>query len=245
MDRLDRLDQVARILRDRPGVTAGELATELSVSIRSIFRDLDRLRERGYPVEADRGRGGGVRLAPNWGLGRVLLSTEEGLCTLLALAISEKLSFPMFAPEISRARRKIVDAFPASDRRKLAPLRERILVGAPLSSSKESSYGTPSTAAMRLLQLSFVREMAFRADYIKENGEQSTRRLEPHVMLIKWPAWYLLCFDHGRGAPRAFRFDRFRNVELEDGATGAFRARPRQIIAEMLGPGGTLPMQPV
>ena len=62
MQRIDRLDLLTRVLRDRPGITVAVLAHELSVSVRSVFRDLDHLRERGYPIEADRGRGGGYRL---------------------------------------------------------------------------------------------------------------------------------------------------------------------------------------
>src|SRR5690348_13818705 len=54
MQRVDRLDLLARILRDRPGITIAVLANELSVSVRSVCRDIDHLRERGYPIEADR-----------------------------------------------------------------------------------------------------------------------------------------------------------------------------------------------
>src|SRR5690242_14609521 len=115
LQRVDRLDLLTRVLRDRPGITVAELARELGVSARSVFRDVDHLRERGYPIEADRGRGGGMRLHASWGLGRVLLSSEEALCTLLSLAISEKLAFPMFAADLARARKKIVDAFPTSE----------------------------------------------------------------------------------------------------------------------------------
>src|SRR5919204_955186 len=229
MQRIDRLDLLTRVLRDRPGITVAELARELQISARSVFRDIDHLRERGYPIEADRGRGGGVRLHASWGLGRVLLSSEEALCTLLSLAISEKLSFPMFSSEVTRARKKIVDAFPLSERRKIAPLRERIFVGRPASASVRSSYVTPEPNVMRRLQVAFVREAIVRADYVKESGDFSTRRVEPHAMLISWPAWYLLGFDHLRQEPRTFRFDRFQNVEVEEHAV--FKARPREIAA--------------
>lgn len=216
MQRVDRLDLLTRVLGDRPGMTVGQLARELGVSARSVFRDIDHLRERGYPIEADRGRGGGVRLHASWGLGKVLLFSEEALCTLLSLAISEKLSFPMFSTDVARARRKIVDAFFPSERKKIAPLRERIFVGRPASVGVRSSYVLPDAAPMRRLQVAFVREATVCADYVKENGEASTRRVEPHAMLIAFPAWYLLRFDHFRGEPRMFRFDRFRNVEVEE-----------------------------
>lgn len=242
VQRIDRLDLLTRVLRDRPGITVAQLAHELRVSPRSVFRDIDHLRERGYPIEADRGRGGGVRLHASWGLGRVLLSSEEALCTLLSLAISEKLSFPMFSTDVARARKKIVDAFPASERKRIAPLRERIFVGRPASTNVRGTYALPDSASMRRLQVAFVREATVRADYTKESGESSTRRVEPHAMLINFPAWYLLGFDHLRGAPRTFRFDRFRNVEVEEHAS--FRARPREIAAMLLGE-HCVPLEPV
>ena len=243
MQRVDRLDLLTRVLRDRPGITVGALARELGVSARSVFRDIDHLRERGLPIEADRGRGGGVRLHQSWGLGKVLLSSEEALCTLLSLAISEKLSFPMFATEVTRARRKIVDAFPTAERRRIGPLRERIFVGPPASLRVRGTYRPPVGSVMRRLQVAFVRETIVRADYVKESGERSSRRLEPHAMLITWPAWYLLGFDHLRSEPRTFRFDRFENVELEEHSL--FRPRPREIAAAILGEHCTVPMDSV
>src|SRR5437867_9083039 len=139
----------------------------------------------------------------------------------------------MFSTEVSRARKKIVDAFPTSERKKIAPLRERIFIGRPASATVRGSYVTPDAGVMRKLQVAFVREALVRADYIKETGELSSRRLEPHAMLINWPAWYLLGFDYLRGEPRTFRFDRFRVVEVEEHAV--FRARPREIATALLG----------
>jgi len=228
--RADRLDLLTRVLRDRPGTTAGELARELGVSSRSVFRDLDALRERGYPIESSRGRGGGLRLHPNWGLGRVLLARDEALCTLLGLAVAEKLGFPMFAPELARARRKIADAFPTAERRQIAPLRERILIGGTASAEVRRSYRDPATAPMRRLQAAFVDERVVRVEYIKEGGATIERRLEPHALIINWPAWYLLAYDRVRGGSRTFRLDRFVTVEVEP---ETFRPRPQQFFEEM------------
>lgn len=231
MQRVDRLDLLTRVLRDRPGITVDALARDLGVSVRSVFRDIDHLRERGYPIEADRGRGGGLRLHPSWGLGKVLLSSEEALCTLLSLAISEKLSFPIFSSEVSRARKKIVDAFPSAERKRIAPLRERIFVGRPASARVGSSYANPNAAVMRPLQVAFVSEVAVEAEYVKETGEATERRIEPHAMLINWPAWYLLGFDHLRGEPRMFRFDRFRTARLNEACR--FRARAHEYAEKL------------
>jgi predicted DNA-binding transcriptional regulator YafY len=149
----------------------------------------------------------------------------------------------MFSAEVSRARKKIVDAFPISERRKIAPLRERIFIGRPASVTVRSTYAMPDAGVMRRLQVAFVREAIVRADYVKETGELSSRRLEPHAMLINWPAWYLLGFDYLRGEPRTFRFDRFRMVELEEHSV--FRARPREIAKALLGQHCDVPLHPV
>ncbi len=238
MNRIDRLDLLTRVIRDRPGVTTEDLAQELGVSVRSIFRDLAQLRDRGYPIEADRGRGGGVRLHASWGLGRVLLSTEEALGSLLTLAVCDKLNFPMFESELARARKKIVDAFPNFERRKIAPLRERIFVGPPASRAVRESWQEPERAVMRRLQVAFVQDRVVRVEYVKQGGEHSLRRVEPHAVSINWPAWYLLAYDHLRGEARTFRCDRFVSVQIEDAAT--FRPRPREIAMAVLSHQGSV-----
>lgn len=232
MDRTDRLDLLIRRLGDRPGITAADLAQDLGTSIRSVFRDLARLRDRGYPIESSRGVGGGLRLHPNWGVGKVLFSSEEALGVLLSLAIAERLHLPMFAPALGRARRKVVDAFPSQVRRLLAPLRERILVGPSASRAVRESYRQPDTAAAGRLQSAFVRERIVSVEYVKEDGERSRRRVEPHAILLNWPAWYLLGFDHLRAEARTFRLDRFLAVREEP---EAFRPRPRAILSETVG----------
>ena len=232
MRRAERLDTLLRRLGDRPGITAAELGRDLGVSPRGVFRDLAYLRTRGYPIESSRGRGGGLRLHPQWGLGKVLLAPEEALGALLSLAIAEQLSLPMFALDAGRARRKIVDALPGSMRRQLGPLRERILVGRPASQRVRESYRNPDATPARNLQIAFVRAHAVTVEYIKEGGERIRRLVEPHALLLNWPAWYLLGHDHQRAEARTFRLDRF--VLVRDSGT-AFRPRPRAVVAAVGG----------
>lgn len=225
----DRRDLLLRTLADRPGITAASLAAEFGTSVRTIFRDLDELRERGYPVESSRGRGGGLRLAPRWGLGRVLLARDEALATLVALAIAERMGLPLFGDDLARARRRLVDAFPQAERRRLAPLRERIVVGPPASAEVAASYRAPSAPVMRALQVAFVETRHLAMRYRRADGCLHTRTVEPHVLLINWPAWYVLAWDHTRGAARTFRIDRIADATVE-GTT--FGGRPAVLLAE-------------
>lgn len=230
MSRADRLELTLRLLRDRPGITAAEIAERLGTSTRNVFRDLAALRDRGHPVEASRGRGGGLRLHPNWGLGRIQLSAEEALGVLLGLAVSQALAFPMFGGALGPARTKIVHAFPSAERQRLKGLRERVLVGAPASDAVRSSYGAVNGRAMRELERAFVRARVVRMEYRKPGGAAAPRDVEPHALLLNWPVWYVLAFDRTRDDARTFRLDRIESVRMEP---AEFRPRARAIARDV------------
>lgn len=232
MSRADRMDLLLRLLRDRPGITAVELAERLGTSERSVFRDVAVLRERGYPIESSRGRGGGLRLHPLWGLGRIPFSAEEALATLLGLAVAEGLRLPMFGDDVRSARTRVVSAFPSSERQRLRRLRSRVLVGPPASAAVRASYGVPRGSAMRVLQDAFVRDRVVELEYRKAEGPSMMREVEPHAILLNWPAWYLLAHDRMRDDVRTFRLDRIGNVR----ATGeTFVPRPAAVFRSMGG----------
>ncbi|MGH6689853.1 MAG: helix-turn-helix transcriptional regulator, partial [Gammaproteobacteria bacterium] len=77
--RLSRLEELKGLLKAREHSTAEALASELGVSRRTLQRDLAILRDSGLPIEAARGRGGGMRLHPNWALGRTHFSAAEAI----------------------------------------------------------------------------------------------------------------------------------------------------------------------
>lgn len=226
---MDRLDNILRMLADRPGMSASELAMLLDTTPRTIFRDLDTLRDRGYPIESSTGRGGGLRLHPNWGLGKVLLSADEGIGVILALAVMQRLQPPMFDTGLSYS--KILDAFPRHERRRIEPLRERVFVGANASPTVRDSYGAPRAEAMRTLQEAFIAARSVFGHYTRQDGATNRRRIEPHALVINWPAWYLLGWDFSHEAFRTFRLDRFTRVE---DTISHFKPRPRDAAAELL-----------
>jgi predicted DNA-binding transcriptional regulator YafY len=232
VSRADRLDLLLRVLRDRPGITAPQLAERVGASTRSVFRDLGVLRERGYPIESSRGRGGGLRLHPLWGLGRVPFSAEDALATLLGLAVAEGLGLPVFGDGVRSARARVVSAFPSSEHQRLRRLRARLLVGPPASDAVRSSYGAPEPAAMRELQAAFVRDRVMELEYQKPDEPATRRRVEPHALLLNWPAWYLLSHDRLRQDVRTFRLDRIRAVR---GEAEIFVPRPAAVVGAIGG----------
>jgi predicted DNA-binding transcriptional regulator YafY len=226
--RLDRLEQLKGLLRARDHITAAELCEQLDVSMRTVRRDIEILRDTGIPVESDRGRGGGLRLARNWALGRLQLSHHEAIDLLLSLAIAERMNSPILLQHVAAIKRKIAAAFGESHQRQITSLRSRILLGKPASHRVASSYVPKRLSA---LAEAFVNMRCISIDYADRAGRISTRDVEPQFLYLSVPVWYLLAWDRLRSAPRSFRVDRIRNVVLLD--TFFRGADPKPFIAEV------------
>lgn len=208
ISRIDRLEQLKGLLKGREHVTVLELAEELGVSRRTLSRDLDVLRRLGVPVDADRGRGGGLRLQRHWALGRLHLSLEEAIDLLLSMAIAEQLKSPMLLKHLAPIRRKIVVAFGEAYQSRIRLLRKRILVGAAASASVLASYREPSTKLLAGVSQAFFNLRRIEIAYVDGKGALTRREIEPQFLYLSPPVWYLLAFDRLRGEIRWFRADR-------------------------------------
>jgi predicted DNA-binding transcriptional regulator YafY len=227
----DRLDRLAGLLRARTAWTAAALARELDVSVRTIRRDLATLTARGAPLVADRGRGGGVRMESSWGVRRLELTPRETLDLLLALAVAESLRSPMLLAGARALRQKVALAFPPEERRRVNALRRRVHVGPMASAAVQASLTPPRAAPLASLQEAFFAQRVVELRYHPAGAEPTTRVFEPHHLLLNWPAWYALGWDHLRGAPRTLRVDRIERCVLRD-ETFALRP-PADLLADV------------
>lgn len=209
--RLGRLDELTGLLRSRETWTTQNLATALGVSHRTLMRDLELLRERGLPIEGERGRGGGVRLHRHWGAGRLALEYREVVDLLLSLAVMEKLQSPLLLSSVKSIRKKMALSFPESERKRILGLRHRIWVGELASRRVQENfkmtapYGIQGLAA---LHSAFFESKKLAIHYVDEKGKRTNRIVEPHILFVNWPAWYLLAWDELRDGARFFRIDR-------------------------------------
>ncbi|WP_338864671.1 helix-turn-helix transcriptional regulator [Myxococcus stipitatus] len=226
----DRLDRVLGLLASRPSWTAPELAEELGVCLRTVRRDLARLEARGVPIESDAGRGGGVRVPPRTGLGRVQLDAHELLDLLLALALAEQLHSPLLLSTVKTLRQKLSASFPPEERARVNGLRRRILVG-PGSRNVAASWMSPAATVLRPIQEAFFEQRALELTY-RTNDVSTVRVVEPHYLLLSWPAWFLLVWDHLRGAVRMLRVDRIESAHITD---ATFRLRNSEAMLATLG----------
>lgn len=217
LDRKNRHDTLIGLLKSREFWTTGELRKTLRVSQRTLMRDLRDLEEAGFPIESDRGRGGGIRLHPAWGLGKLHLSYGEILDLLVALATMEKMPSPILMKSLRSVRLKIAQSFPESQRRAIEGLRKRIWVGERASQQVLSSLKAPNSAVLGPLQQGFFESRQVRIQYSDEKQTKTERLVEPHYLIFSWPVWYIFAWDYLRSDVRFFRIDRILSCELTPG----------------------------
>ncbi|MCI0685813.1 MAG: HTH domain-containing protein [Sporichthyaceae bacterium] len=221
--RVGRLEALKGLLADRDVTTAGELAAELGVSVRTLQRDLATLRDLGTPIDSDRGRGGGLRLERGWSLGRVHLNESEAMGLLLSLTIAEKIGSPLLLDDLRSITRKVSAAFAPAQTRRILALRRRILVGGPASEQVLASNHPPPPHITRPLLDAFMHQRLIRIVYEDQHGAITGRDIEAQYLYYNVPVWYTLAWDHLRDDVRFFRIDRIRTVRS---LTTEFRLRP-------------------
>lgn len=216
IQRMKRLDLIsARLKSDEPLTVAG-LSEEFGVSSRTLSRDIQILRDQGLPIEADRGRGGGIRLHRTWGIGRVNFSYSEAIDLLVSLAIAEQMKSPFFMAELAPIRRKLLASFSPRLKNEIADIKSRILVGEAASHMVLSAFSEPSQPVVKILHQAFVTRHHLDIYYTSVEGKETRRTIEPHYLLLHSPVWYVLAFDHLRNDIRTFRCDRIARASATD-----------------------------
>lgn len=197
-----------------------ELADRLGVSARTLRRDVERLRELGYPVDATSGPDGGYRLAAGASLPPLALDDEEAVALALALqgAAAGAGDDDASAQPALRALAKVVQVMPPRLRRRVEALRA-VAVGGPWGAA-----GGPDPAVLLALAQACRDAERVALDYTAADGARTQRRVEPHSVVRLGRRWYLLAWDLGRGDWRTLRVDRASAARPEGG-----RFRQRQL----------------
>lgn len=225
------MELIAVQLKQDDHCTVKDLARQHGVSARTITRDLALMREQGMQIDADRGRGGGVRLDRNWGTGRLNLSYAEAVDLLISIAVAEQMNSPMFLASLGSVRRQLAASFSPEKRNRIDRLKSRILVGVTASTYVQANVAAPPDRVVRALHQAFAGQEVLEIRYRREDGQASKRQIEPHYLLLKYPVWYVAAFDHLRQGPRIFRCDRILTAER----TGtAFKLLPKDSFCPSL-----------
>ena len=209
------MDELVGLLKSSDHNIASELAEQLNVSSRTLMRDLGILRDKGYPIETDQGRGGGIRLHRLWGIGRLHLNYRDVIDLLLSLAIMEKIRSPIFLGNLKSIRHKIAASFPQAQRDIVQSLRKRILIGDLASETVLSSNQPTVKPSADALYEAFFDIKTLTIEYRDGQNRKTHRTIEPHYLYLNWPVWYVLAWDNLRGEIRHFRLDRISKAPVD------------------------------
>jgi predicted DNA-binding transcriptional regulator YafY len=192
--RLLRLLSLLQLPREWPG---RELAERLDVSVRTIRRDVDRLRDLGYPVEATMGAIGGYRLVAGTAMPPLLLDDEEAVAITVGLRTSARHAIDGVEEASVRALAKLEQVLPSRLRHRVASL------GAATVPMTVWDQPTLNPDDLTLLAATITAHERLRFVY---RGDQ--RLVEPHRLVSAGRKWYLVAYDNDRSDWRIFRVDR-------------------------------------
>ncbi len=217
-----RMLRLLSLLQARRYWSGADLADRLGVSLRTLRRDIERLRDLGYPVDAQRGVDGGYQLAPGAALPPLVLDDEEAVALAVGLLGAAQSPVAGVAEASVRALGKVVQVMPKRLRRRVDALRAATESGtwAVSGTSVNAEILTTLAQACRDAEL-----LAF--EYIAADQERSHRRVEPHRLVSLGRNWYLVAYDLSRDDWRSFRLDRLTLPQT----TGA-RFLPRTLPAD-------------
>jgi len=198
-----------------------ELAERLGVSVRTLRRDIDRLRELGYPVEAQRGVDGGYQLAAGAALPPLMIDDEEAVALAVGLQTAAQSAVEGIAESSVRVLAKVVQVMPPRLRRRVEALRAMTV---PLGGGPARTAVDPGVLTAIALACRDSEQLRF--SYTAADGRRTDRLVEPHRLVPLGRRWYLVAYDLTRHDWRSFRVDR---LSAPDG-TGV-RFRPRDLPA--------------
>jgi predicted DNA-binding transcriptional regulator YafY len=203
--------------REWPG---SELARRLGVSLRTVRRDVDRLRGLGYPVEATMGALGGYRLIAGTAMPPLLLDDDEAVAIAIGLRTAAGQAVTGIDEAAVRALAKLEQVLPSRLRHRVGAL-GAATVPAP------DAYATPvDPAHLTAIAAAIGNRERMRLRYTAADGSPSRRHVEPHRLVTAGRRWYLVAYDLDRDDWRTLRVDRIEAPQ----PTGA-RATPRELPA--------------
>ncbi|MET9864493.1 YafY family protein [Streptomyces smyrnaeus] len=203
LDTSARLLRLLSLLQTHRDWSGSDLAQRLDVSPRTVRRDVDRLRELGYPVHSTSGTAGGYQLGAGAQLPPLLLDDEEAVAVAVGLRGAADGGVDGIRDASAQALVKLEQVLPHRLRRRVSALSEFTV---PMVAARRG----PAVDAGTLAELAHAcrdhERLRFR--YETHDGTSSRRVVEPHRLVTTHRRWYLVGWDLDRADWRTYRADR-------------------------------------
>ena len=208
-----RHDAIVRTLRRNGTSTVDALAQEVGASRRTVLRDISALRDEGFVIYSESGRGGGLQLDPQSMQTSARLSVAEVFALLISVAAMRAAQNLPFSDLADAGLAKIERALPPDKLRDLRRFLDCLHIGQLSPEQDLSDLGPIDPALLPAFEAGFLRGLHLRFDYRDATGARTRREVEPQAMLILQPFWYLVAWDPSRKDFRHFRMDRISKPE--------------------------------
>ncbi|WP_028805255.1 helix-turn-helix transcriptional regulator [Streptomyces sp. 142MFCol3.1] len=203
LDTSARLLRLLSLLQAHREWSGADLAERLGVTPRTVRRDVDRLRELGYPVNASPGTGGGYQLGAGAELPPLLLDDDEAVAVAVGLRTAAGQGIEGIGETSVRALAKLEQVLPHRLRRRIGALNAFTV---PMLRGPQPSTVDP--AVLTELANACRDGERLRFEYRDHGGSSTRRTVEPHRLVCTERRWYLVAWDVDRDDWRTFRVDR-------------------------------------
>ena len=209
-----RQDTIVRSLRRNGTSTIDTLAEEVGASRRTVLRDISALRDEGYVIHSDVGRGGGLQLDPQSMQTTAKLSVPEVFALLISVAAMRAAGNLPFSELADAGLAKIEKALPKDKVRDLRAFLDCLHIGQLSPLQDLSDMGRMDPELLPAFEAAFLGRHLIRFGYRDAKGRSTLRQVEPQAMLILPPLWYLVGWDPMRDDFRHFRMDRIHSPDV-------------------------------
>ena len=221
MSTSERMLRLLSLLQSHRFWPGPELSDRLEVSPRTLRRDVDRLRELGYTVDAVRGAAGGYQLRAGGSLPPLLLEDDEAVAVAVGLRTAATSAVAGADDRSVQALAKVLALMPPRLRRQMDAVSSQTETPGPW----EGAPTVEATVLTTLAQACRDDELV-EFDYTAREAETTHRRVEPFRLVSLGRRWYLVSYDRDRQDWRSFRLDRIASPR----PTGQ-KFRPRDLPA--------------
>jgi predicted DNA-binding transcriptional regulator YafY len=196
-----RLLELLSLLQSRRDWPGAQLAERLEVGVRTIRRDVDRLRRLGYPIHATPGVAGGYRLGAGASLPPLLLDDGEAVAVAVGLRTAASTGVAGIEETSLSALAKLEQLLPS-------PLRRRLNALGSATVPYPGSGPVVDAEVLAAIASASRDHERLRFSYRDREGARSRRMVEPQRLVHTGRRWYLVAWDSHREDWRTFRVDR-------------------------------------
>ena len=199
-----RLLRLLSLLQSRRQWSGKDLSERLEIDARTVRRDVDKLRELGYPVRASSGLGGGYQLGAGSSMPPVLLNDDEAVAVAFALRTA--------AGSVGKMEETAIGLLAKLDQVLPNRLRKRASALHSVTISLSSAQVVPPVDVLARIASCCRDHMRLKLAYKDRDGKASSRILEPLRLAHTGSRWYLVAWDTQKEDWRTFRVDRIERL---------------------------------